>query len=399
MVRQQIGVRMILDEFIDLKLSGNSIKHYKDLGYEIPMKYSEGKRKVVCDYSVPVKVKVSDLPKGSHVLINVQCDFCRKKTQVTYRAYYKNCIEKNTLYACFDCGFEKQKSNNIKKYGVENQMQLESFREKSKATNLEKYGVEYIMQSEKFRKKAIQTSYRKYGFANAMQNEDIKIKLQNSLIDKYGESNPMKVDEIKEKSYKTNLKRYGVKNVLQSPKIRGKISKTMMERYGVEYPSQNKEIAKRISETRYLNGNVKTSKQQLYLNEIYNGELNYPCGKYNIDIFINKENIAIEYDGGGHNLTVTFNQKTQKEFDVAEIIRGKYLKKQGIKTITIISLNDKLPSDETLLNILDISKQYFLSTNHTWIEWTIDKNQFRNAENLNGSFFDYGKTKQMSRSK
>lgn len=388
---------MILDEFVEINLSGNIIKYYEDLGYEIPRKYSEGKRKMVCDYSIPIKIKVSDLPKGSHVLINVKCDFCGNETKITYRAYYNNCIKENTKYACFDCGFEKQKLNNIKKYGVENQMQLESFREKSKATNLEKYGVEYTMQSEEFRKKAIETSYKKFGFANAMQNDDIKIKLQNSLIDKYGESNAMQIDEIKEKVYKTNLKRYGVKSVLQSPKIRAKISKTMIERYGVEHPSQNKEIAKKISNTRYLNGNTKTSKQQLYLNNLYDGELNYPCGKYNIDIFLNNENIAIEYNGGGHNLAVTFNQKTQKEFDTAEIIRGKYLKKQGIKTITIISLNDKLPSDETLLNILDISKQYFSSTNHTWIEWIIDKNQFRNAENLNGSFFDYGKTKQMSR--
>lgn len=388
---------MILDEFVEINLSSNIIKHYKDLGYKIPMKYSVSKRKTVCDYSVKIKVRVSDLPKGSHALVNVKCDFCGIENKITYRVYYNNCIKNNTKYACFNCGYEKQKVNNMDKYGVENQMQLESFREKSRKTNLEKYGVEYIMQSKEFREKAIETSYKKYGFDNAMKNEDIKKRLENTIIRLYGKVNSMQVDEVKEKVYKTNLKRYGVKNVMQSPKIRSKVLKTNLERYGVEYPSQNKEIAKRISETKYLNGNTKTSKQQLYLNNLYDGELNYPCGKYNIDIFLDKENIAIEYDGGGHNLAVTFKQKTQKEFDVAEVIRGKYLKKQGIKTITIISLNDKLPSDETLLNILDISKQYFSSTNHTWIEWIIDKNQFRNAENLNGSFFDYGKTKQMSR--
>lgn len=388
---------MILDEFVEINLSSNIIKHYADLGYEIPRKYSDGKRKMVCDYSIPIKIKVSDLPKGSHALVNVKCDFCGNETKITYRAYYNNCIKKNTKYACFDCGYEKQKLNNMIKYGVENQMQLESFREKSRETNLKKYGIEYIMQSEEFREKAIKTSFEKFGFDNAMKNEDIKQKFQNTFIDKYGETNPMKVNKIRQKAYKTNFKKYGTRHAIQSPVIKEKQLNTMIKRYGVEYPSQNREIAKKISNTRYLNGNTKTSKQQLYLNNLYDGELNYPCGKYNIDIFLDKENIAIEYDGGGHNLAVTFKQKTQKEFDVAEVIRGKYLKKQGIKTITIISLNDKLPSDETLLNILDISKQYFSSTNHTWIEWIIDKNQFRNAENLNGSFFDYGKTKQMSR--
>jgi hypothetical protein len=384
-------ILVILDKHVEVKLNGSSVSYYKNLGYEIPMKYSEKKRKFVCDYSIKIKVDISDLQKGSHTLINVKCDFCGKETQVQYKNYYKTCTEKDAPYACFDCGFEKQKVINLEKYGVENQMQLKSFREKSVITNLDKYGVEYIMQSKQFRDKAIATFNEKYGFDNPMKNDDIKKKLQDTFFNVYGETNPMKVKKVREKAYSTNLKRYGFKHPTQSPAIKEKTTITLLERYGVEHPSQNKDISKKISDTKYMNGNVSTSKQQFYINDLFGGDLNYPCGNYNIDIYMNKENIAIEYDGGGHDLCVALNQKTREEFNLQEIIRGKYLKKLNIKQIHIISSRDKLPTDEVLLKMLDISKDYFYSTNHTWIEWYIDESKFRNSENLDGSFFNYGK--------
>lgn len=388
---------MILNEFSDVKLKSNSIKYYEDLGYKIPLKYSKSKRKMVCDYSIPIKVKTNDLQKGSHVLIKAKCDFCGIENNVTFRAYYKNCIEKDMPYACFDCGFEKQKMNNMKKYGVENQMQLDSFRKKSKETMLNKYGVAYPMQSKQFREKSIATSIENYGYDNPMKNNQVKEKLQNVLLDKYGKNNVMKVESVREKAYQTNIKRYGYKNPAQSPKIHRKIVSTTLKRYGVEYPAQNKTIAKKISDTKYLNGNVNTSRQQLYLNEIYDGTLNFPCGQYNIDIYIKEENIAIEYNGGGHDLCVVFNQRTRKEFDIQEIIRGKFLRTQGLYQILIISRYDKLPERDILLHMFDISKDYFNSTNHTWVEWDIDNNTVKNAENLEGSYFNYGKVKHLKR--
>ena len=72
-------------------------------------------------------------------------------------------------------------------------------------------------------------------------------------------------------------------------------------------------------------------------------------------------------------------------------MRDKVVKSNGYKIIRFISRTDRLPSDEILLHILKLSKNYFNSTSHTWIEWYFDENKFRNAENIEGSFFEFGK--------
>ena len=62
----------------------------------------------------------------------------------------------------------------------------------------------------------------------------------------------------------------------------------------------------------------------------------------------------------------------------------------------IISLKDKLPSDEILLQMLSEAKQYFFDyPNHSWIEFNIDTSTVRNAEQKDGVFFDYGKLRKI----
>ena len=112
---------------------------------------------------------------------------------------------------------------------------------------------------------------------------------------------------------------------------------------------------------------------------------------YSLDIAFPDLEIAISYDGGGHNLSVKLGNKTEEEFNQEEIIRNNILKRNGWKQIHIISINDKLPSDEILLQMLDISKRYFKDyPNHSWFEWLIDDGIYRNAEHKDGVLFDYG---------
>ena len=121
-----------------------------------------------------------------------------------------------------------------------------------------------------------------------------------------------------------------------------------------------------------------------------------PFKQYNLDIYLCNEKIDIEYNGSGHDLSVKLGTFTQEEFNRKEIIRNSYLKNANMKRITITSSQDYIPSDTILLQMLDLARNYFSSTSHTWIEFNIDESLYRNAEHLQGALFDYGKLRKIT---
>ena len=58
-----------------------------------------------------------------------------------------------------------------------------------------------------------------------------------------------------------------------------------------------------------------TSKQQLYIHSLLGGELNYCTGKCFLDIAFLDEKIYLEYDGGGHDLSVKLGNMSKEEFE------------------------------------------------------------------------------------
>jgi hypothetical protein len=113
-----------------------------------------------------------------------------------------------------------------------------------------------------------------------------------------------------------------------------------------------------INKVPYDKNGVPFSKQQLYLCELLNGELNYKIGNCYADIFI-KPNIIIEYDGSGHNLCIytgylNLNKKKEKDKQ-----RYKYFFSKGYNIIHIISPQDYLPSDKVIFEQLYKAKKYF----------------------------------------
>lgn len=117
---------------------------------------------------------------------------------------------------------------------------------------------------------------------------------------------------------------------------------------------------------------------------MYNGELNYLCEYYFLDIYIKQDNIDVEVDFGGHDLMVKTGRMTQEEFNKREMIREKIIRSNGIRIMRLVSPHDKLPSDKKLLELYDFAKDYFNSTKHTWIIFYLEKNKYRNAEHLDG---------------
>ena len=100
---------MILSEYVDVKISNNQIKYFKEKGYDI-----KGGNEII-------SIKVSDLPNGSGCRIKAKCDICGKETEVNFCRYIINTKKLTTYYACSrKCAEEKNKDTLLNKYGVEN---------------------------------------------------------------------------------------------------------------------------------------------------------------------------------------------------------------------------------------------------------------------------------------
>lgn len=179
-------------------------------------------------------------------------------------------------------------------------------------------------------------------------------KFQETILEKYGTDCTLKIPEVAEKVKLSNLKNFGCECCFGNKFIREKAKQTMYKRYSVFYTAESNELMKKANETmkrKYGKGFISTSKQQLYLNKLYNGILNYNIEKYHIDIFLKEYNICCEYNGGGHNLAVLHGRCTQEEFDKKDQEKYKTIIKNGFKCFVIISTTDKLPSDEKLIEI------------------------------------------------
>ena len=369
----------ILTKEIKVIPSGKTIQYYKNLGYD-------------AKYHQPLIVQVKDLPKRSGTKIEVLCDICNENKMMVRYADYASTIEKTGSYVCKECSSIKIVQTNLKRYGVRNPLQNEDIKEKVRQTCRNLYGVDTPLEFEEFKEKSKQTCLERYGTEYALQSKEVQEKIKKTCLEKYGVENAGMSEESKEKQLKTYRERYGVNNPMELQEVKEKMAEIFYERYGVDNPFKCPEIREKISQSFYRNGTQKLSKQQLYLHNLYGGELNYHIKYYDADICLLDEKLVIEYDGSGHDLSVKLGRSTQEEFKKKEIIRDCTIKREGYKQIRIISLHDKLPNDEILLQMLTEAKVYFSTTNHSWITYDIDNSRMINAENksTNGIFYNYG---------
>lgn len=354
---------------------GRGASYYKSLGYS-------------ADYMSEFEVSVEDLSKESHAKILVQCDFCNNEVIKEYRTLIRE-RENYPLDCCKRCKGEKTKITNMKKYGVENVMQVKEHRdtlkkvifekygvenisslpenkEKVKITNLKKYGFENYTQTEEYKRKTKETSLKKYGVEHYTQTEEYRQKRISTCIKKYGVESPTKNPKIVEKIRKTCIKRYGVDNYFKSDIFKNNLKIFNLDKYGVEYFAQTDDfktkaratwdskteeevfnIKQRANNTMSLNGNCKTSSQQIYVYELLKDDfdvvLNHPEGNFNLDIMLthNDIKIDIEYDGWYWH----------KDRGRQDFIRDCINKRKGYKVLRIKS-KEKLPDKSELLSCI-----------------------------------------------
>lgn len=145
---------------------------------------------------------------------------------------------------------------------------------------------------------------------------------KETCIEKYGVDNPMKVEEIQKKC---------------------EDSKNVQNFYGKNYTSSGFEKGIPVSKAQY---NLKEMLQDF--------ELNYHYKKYYIDLVY--KNIAIEYDGKGHDLGVRMNKITIDDFMDKEKKKEQDIL-SNFRLLRIIDKKDNLKNfDECLLYYSDIQK-------------------------------------------
>ena len=321
---------MLLSEEVEVKLSGMNIKHFENLGYPIPKTKNPLRNRWTVKRGTTIKVKIEDLPPNSDVKIPVLCDYCLEEGKETI--CWKQIKEYNKTKN------QPIQKDSCKKHSV--QKQIES--------NLEKYGTK----------------------STAMLSE-VREKFKNSMIENYG-----------------------VEYSGQSPELLQKTKDTMQERYGTDYYMKTEEFKNKTRETLYKNGTAPRSTQQIYLNNLLGGELNYPINNLSLDIAFLEEMIYIEYNGGGHDLQVKFGNTTEKEFKTKEIKRDYYLKSKGWNKIEIISSKDYLPHDNKIINMIEYAKNY-LNIGHSWIIFDID-NKLVESSQFNYTY-DFGELRKITK--
>jgi hypothetical protein len=175
---------MILDEFIQLKITKPNVRFYKE-------KYG-------CKVGDLIYVSISDLSKGCSELISVKCDICGLNKKLSYRKYLKN-IKNQDKYSCSSkCSDFKKKLTKLENFGYENF----NNRPKSKETSYLRYGVTSPMKSDVVKMKVEETCLLKYNSKNYVSSKHFKDK----MIIKYGVENPMQSEIVNTKRIKNSFR-------------------------------------------------------------------------------------------------------------------------------------------------------------------------------------------------
>jgi len=268
---------MIITKFVDIKMGYWNVKYYTSLEYSVK-------------FNDVITIPINMLPKGSHVKIEIICDYCGKKFFRNYKDVLKLKQKQiNPKDCCKKCIGVKCKETNMILYGVDSPMKREEIKKKLKKTNLEKYGFEYPVQSDTVKQKIAQK-------ASAKTCEEIK--------------------NIVAKRRKTMMEKYGVQCGLQLEKCKDNLFKA-----GTLSSSQQDFIYD-VVEKEYGNNNV---------------SLNFPYSNLHLDmlIFINNIKIDVEYDSWyWHEF-----KRDRK--------RDEFLKSRGFKILRIKS-GKKIPSKKIL---------------------------------------------------
>lgn len=158
------------------------------------------------------------------------------------------------------------------------------------------------------------------------------------------------------KSKETCLNRYNTENVMQVKEYKNKC---------LEH--KRKDLFNSNHPTSYIFKNgIPVSLAQNNLYELLKDyELNYKFNEYYLDLFNQKENIAIEYNGKGHDLQVRLNKITIEKFQEKEEKRKEEILKNNIRLLIVQDKKD-LWKEKNKINLKEILN--FINSDHFYKE-------------------------------
>lgn len=278
-------------------------------------------------------------------------------------------ISKNVIYRVL-------KNNNIKRRSIKDSANTKKYQEKRRKLFLEKNVLENLYVETKLSTLEIAELYK------------VKSHNINNLLEYYGISRRDTTEIFNDRSFREklrnkNIQLYGKPSFMHTEEFHKKKIKTFQEKYNVSNPFEHEVFKNKAILTKVKNGTLKCSCPQIYLNDLYKGQLNHIIGDYYVDILI-KPNIICEYDGSGHSLSIKLENIETEEFYKKESKREKYIISNGYRIFRIISKRDFLPSDKILYDMLNFIKE----TNHDLIKFNIDTGELIFRENT--MLYNYG---------
>jgi hypothetical protein len=161
---------MIIDNEIEIKISSSNHLYFKEKGY-------------IFKKDDIIKVKVSDLNKGSKFKVKCKCFYCG----VIKDSIYKNYLEQTknlNKYACSKCSHIKRIETVREVYGVDYTFQVERYKRDRELTNIEKWGNKYPISTSEVKEKIKKTNLEKWGVENPFESEEVKNKIRKTNIKK-----------------------------------------------------------------------------------------------------------------------------------------------------------------------------------------------------------------------
>ena len=299
-------------------------------------------------------VKAEDLSKGSHINVDVKCDFCNETISVAWKDYYNY---KGNKYSCKKCRQKKTSENNL----LERQKQL--YEEAQKFCTLKNYTLLTKMKEIKDSNTIISYICPKHG----LQSSKIY-----ALVSQHG-CKCCQYDSMRltTKDVENTFKEYGciILNSNEYVDYKTKNLKVICNECGNEFiTSYNSFVTAHGQYCSSCSGSESKGERKVrHFLEDYNinfiQEYTFPnCKDKNVlpfDFYLTNYNYIIEYDGMQHFEPVSFNGKDATKNLIAtqrhDKIKNDYCKQHKIKIIRIPYWDyDKI--DHILKNELNLHK-------------------------------------------
>ena len=212
-----------------------------------------------------VEICVEDLSKGSHVVVEVECDYCQSILKMEYRSYLKYSKNETDSYCCVKCNNVKVRKTNLERYGVICNSQLKSNKKmvKEKWQSKTEDEKNLIVNNRK------ETCLEKYGVDTYTKTDEFKIKSKEKWLEKYGFENPSYSEIVREKRVKTKLKNFGFINNSQTEEWKDGIDEI--------WKNKPKEEIDRILENRRITCNLKYNKDSYSQTDEYKIRFKNTC--------------------------------------------------------------------------------------------------------------------------